>query len=136
MAKLEKDLQDIQTQLQSGRLNQTGEQELTAQGQRKQRELTRIQQDLQADVESERNDILQRAGTRMQDVVKKVAEEKGLDVVLDSAGTHYFKAALDITERHCRGVQQSLSGKMMVGQCPATWKPTAPRKNSVLAESV
>jgi len=97
MAKLEKDLQDIQTQLQSGRLNQTGEQELTAQGQRKQRELTRIQQDLQADVESERNDILQRAGTRMQDVVKKVAEEKGLDVVLDSAGTHYFKAALDIT---------------------------------------
>jgi outer membrane protein len=97
MAKLEKDLQDIQTQLQSGRLNQTGEQELTAQGQRKQRELTRIQQDLQADVESERNDILQRAGTRMQDIVKKVAEEKGLDVVLDSAGTHFFKATLDIT---------------------------------------
>ncbi|HMD48752.1 MAG TPA: OmpH family outer membrane protein [Bryobacteraceae bacterium] len=98
MAKLDKDLQDIQAQLQSGRLNQVGEQELQTQGQRKQRELQRLQQDLQSDVDGERNDILQRAGNRMQDVIRKVAEEKGLDVVLDSASTHFFKATLDITE--------------------------------------
>ena len=98
MARLDKDLQDIQTQLQSGRLNQVGEQELQAQGQRKQRELQRLQQDLQQDVDGERNDILQRAGNRMQDIIRKVAEEKGLDVVLDSASTHFFKATLDITE--------------------------------------
>ena len=97
MAKLEKDLQDIQTQLQSGRLNQVGEQELQAQGQRKQRELQRLQQDLQQDVDGERNDILQRAGNRMQDIIRKVAEEKGLDVVLDTASTHFFKATLDLT---------------------------------------
>lgn len=98
MARLDKELQDIQTQLQSGRLNQIGEQELQAQGQRKQRELQRLQQDLQQDVDGERNDILQRAGNRMQDVIRKVAEEKGLDLVLDSASTHFFKATLDITE--------------------------------------
>jgi len=98
MAKLDKELQDIQAQLQSGRLNQVGEQELQAQGQRKQRELQRLQQDLQQDVEGERNDILQRAGNRMQDVIRKVAEEKGLDLVMDSASTHFFKATLDITE--------------------------------------
>jgi len=97
MAKLDKELQEIQTQLQSGRLNQVGEQELNSQGQRKQRELQRLQQDLQEDVDRERNDVLQRAGTRMQEIVKKVAEEKGLDMVLDSASTHYFKAAFDIT---------------------------------------
>lgn len=97
MAKLDKELQDIQAQLQSGRLNEVGSQELTAQGQRKQRELQRLQQDLQEDVDRERNDILQRAGTRMQDIVKKVAEAKGLDVVIDSGSTHYFKTALDIT---------------------------------------
>ncbi|HLH00833.1 MAG TPA: OmpH family outer membrane protein [Bryobacteraceae bacterium] len=97
IAKLDKELQDIQSQLQSGRLNEVGAQELTAQGQRKQRELQRLQQDLQEDVDRERNDILQRAGTRMQDVVTKVAQEKGLDVVIDSASTHFFKAALDIT---------------------------------------
>jgi outer membrane protein len=97
MAKLEKDLQDIQAQLQSGKLNQLGEQDLTAQGQKKQRDLQRIQQDLQEDVDRERNDILQRAGTRMQEVVKKLADEKGLDLVVDSANTLFFKPNLELT---------------------------------------
>src|SRR6202049_1002486 len=97
MAKLEKDLQDIQAQLQSGKLNQLGEQDLTAQGQKKQRDLQRIQQDLQEDVDRERNDILQRAGTRMQEVVKKLADEKGLDIVVDAANTLFFKPSLELT---------------------------------------
>ena len=97
MARLTKELQDIQTQLQSGKLNQNGEQELTVQGQRKQRELQRLQDDLQADVDRERNDILQRSGTRMQEVVKKLADEKGLDVVIDTSNTVFYKAGLDLT---------------------------------------
>jgi outer membrane protein len=97
MVKLQKELEDIQTQLQGGKLNQLGEQEITAEGQRKQRDLQRLQQDLQEDVERERTDIIQRAGGRMQDVVKKLAEEKGLDVVVDSANTVFFKAPLEIT---------------------------------------
>jgi len=97
MARLTKELQDIQTQLQSGKLNQNGEQELTIQGQRKQRELQRLQDDLQADVDRERNDILQRCGTRMQEVVKKIADEKGLDVVIDTSNTVFYKATLDLT---------------------------------------
>jgi outer membrane protein len=97
MMKLQKELEDIQSQLQSGKLNQLGEQEITAEGQRKQRDLQRLQQDLQEDVERERTDILQRAGSRMQEVVKKLAEEKGLDVVVDSANTVFFKTALEIT---------------------------------------
>ena len=97
MTKLEKELQDIQAQLQSGKLNQLGEQDLTGQGQKKQRDLQRIQQDLQEDVDRERNDILQRAGTRMQEVVKKLADEKGLDLVVDSANTLFFKPSLELT---------------------------------------
>ncbi len=97
MARLTKELQDIQTQLQSGKLNQIGEQELTVQGQRKQRELQRLQDDLQADVDRERNDILQRSGTHMQEIVKKLADEKGLDVVIDTSNTIFYKATLDLT---------------------------------------
>jgi outer membrane protein len=97
MLKLEKELQDIQAQLQGGRLNQLGQQELQAQGQRKQRELQRVQQDLEEDVQRERTDILQKAGTRLQEVVKKLAEEKGYDLVIDSANTHFFKASLEMT---------------------------------------
>jgi len=97
MARLTKELQDIQTQLQSGKLNQVGEQELNTLGQRKQRDLQRLQDDLQADVDRDRNDILQRSGTHMQEIVKKLADEKGLDVVIDTSNTIYYKASLDLT---------------------------------------
>jgi len=97
MERLQKELQDIQTQLQSGKLNQLGESELTAQGQKKQRELTRLQQDLQEDVDRDRNEILQKTGTRMQETVKKLADEKGLDVVVDTSNTVFYKPSLDLT---------------------------------------
>ena len=97
IAQLQKDLQTIQSQLQSGKLNATGEQELNAEGTKKQRDLQRLQQDLQDDVNLERNDILQRSGTRMQDVVKKMAEEKGLDIVIDTTNVVFYKPAFDLT---------------------------------------
>jgi len=94
---LQKDIQSIQAQLQGGKLNPQGEQELTAEGQKKQRDLQRMQQDLQDDVNVERQDVLQRSGSRMQEVVKKIAEEKGLDIVVDSTNTVFFKPAFDLT---------------------------------------
>jgi outer membrane protein len=97
MLKVQKELEDIQAQLQSGKLNELGTQEITAQGQRKQRDLQRMQQDLQEDVQSQRTEILQRAGTRMQEVVKKLADEKGLDIVVDSGNTVFYKASFEIT---------------------------------------
>jgi len=97
MIKLQKELEDIQTQLNSGKLNELGTQEMNTEGQRKQRELQRLQQDLQDDVQNNRTEILQRAGARMQEVVKKLAEEKGLDMVVDSANTLFFKPSFEIT---------------------------------------
>ena len=100
MDKLSKELQGIQNQLQSlqGKLTPQAEQELTVQGQRKQRELQRLSEDLQADVDRERNEILGRSGQRMQAVVKQLAEEKGYDVVVDVNDTVFYKPALEITK--------------------------------------
>ncbi len=100
MTKLQADLQNIQNQLQTmqGKLTPQAEQELTGQGQKKQRDLQRLSEDLQADVDRDRNDILSRAGQRMTDVVKKLAEERGFDVVVDVNDTVYFKPALEITK--------------------------------------
>ena len=97
--KLQKEIQALQQNLQSnaGKLTPQAEADLTAQGQRKQRELTRQSEDLQADVDRERNDILGRSSQRMQEVVKKLAEEKGVDIVIDISNTVYFKPALEIT---------------------------------------
>ena len=99
MEKLQKELQGIQQQLQTnaGKLTPAAESDLNAQGQRKQRELQRLNDDLQADVNAERNEILSESGRKMSEVVKKIAEEKGLDVVVDVSNTVYFKPALDIT---------------------------------------
>jgi outer membrane protein len=56
-----------------------------------------LSDDLNADVNYERQDILGRAGRQMTDVVKKIAEQRGLDIVIDITNTIYFKPALDIT---------------------------------------
>lgn len=99
MDKLQKDLQALQQNLQTnaGKLTPAAEADLTAQGQRKQRELQRLSEDLQADVDRERNDILGKSSQRMQAVVKKLAEAKGIDVVIDISNSVYFKPDLEIT---------------------------------------
>jgi outer membrane protein len=111
MVKLQKELADIQTQLNSGKLNELGTQELNAEGTRKQREMQRLQQDLQEDVERERTDIIQRAGARMQEVVKKLADEKGLELVVDSANTVFFKATFEITTEATAAYNKTYPGK-------------------------
>lgn len=96
---LQKDLQNIQQQLQNTSAKLTAQQEadLQAQGQRKQRDAQRIQEDLQADVDRERNEILSKSTQKMSEIVKKIAEEKGYDVVIDVSNAVYFKPALEIT---------------------------------------
>ncbi|MBK9167858.1 MAG: OmpH family outer membrane protein [Bryobacterales bacterium] len=100
MEKLQTELQEIQRQLQTqaGQLTPQAQSELTNQGNRKQRDLQRLGEDLQADVERDRNSILSKASQQMQEVVTKLAEEKGLDVVIEETNTIFFKPALDITK--------------------------------------
>jgi outer membrane protein len=97
--KIEKELQGIQAQLQngSGKLTQAAMEDLQATGARRQRELQHLSQDLETDVNADRTDILQKASAKMQEVVKKVAEEKGFDMVVDTQVTIYFKAPMEIT---------------------------------------
>jgi outer membrane protein len=98
--KLQKEIADLQQQLQAGqgKLNPQAEQDLQLRGQRKQRELQRLGEDLQGDVDRERNEILGRTGQRMQEIVKKMAEERGYDVVVDVSNTVYYKPGLEITK--------------------------------------
>jgi outer membrane protein len=95
---LQKQLADLQTKLQAGKLTPQEEQNLQVSGQKKQREAQRLADDLQGDVDRDRNDILQKSGGRMQDVIKKLAEEKGVDVVVDMTTTLYYKPTLDLTK--------------------------------------
>jgi len=99
MEKLQRELDGIQQQLQTnaGKLTPAAQADLQAQGQRKQRDLQRMNDDMQADVTAERNEILGSSGKKMKDIVQKLAEEKGLDVIVDEQSTLFFKPALDLT---------------------------------------
>jgi len=96
---LDKEIATIAQNLQSntGKLTPQAESELNAQGTKKQRDVQRLRDDLQADVDRDRNEILQKSSVKMSEVVKKLAEEKGLDVVVDLPYTVFAKPALDIT---------------------------------------
>jgi outer membrane protein len=95
---LQQDLQAIQSQLNAGGgLAPDKESQLRSTGTLKQRQLQRFNEGLQADLNADRQDILGRAGRQMTEVVRKIAEEHGIDVVIDITNTLYFKPALDIT---------------------------------------
>lgn len=95
--KLQKDLQDIQTQLKAQGLTSEKAAQLNEDGQVKEKQLRRMGEDLQSDFNQDRADILGRAGRRMQDIIKNLAQQKGLDVVIDVSNTLYYKPALEIT---------------------------------------
>jgi outer membrane protein len=98
IAKLQADLQGIQQQIQSGKLSQSAEQQLRSEGQFKERQLQRKDQDFRDDFDRERQDIINGAAQRMQQIIQKLADERGLDIVVDSANTLFFKSGLDLTD--------------------------------------
>ncbi len=97
MDQLNRDIQGIAQKLQGGKVTPQEESDLQAQGQRKQRQLQRLQDDVKEQADAYRSDILSKTQQKMIDIVKKLAEEKGLDVVIDTSTTLYYKPALDLT---------------------------------------
>ena len=96
---LNKEIAALAQQLQTsnGKLSPAAEQDLQSQGQRKQRELQRLNDDLQADSTAYRNEVLSKSSAKMTEIIKKLAEEKALDLIVDTSTTLYFKPALDLT---------------------------------------
>jgi outer membrane protein len=95
--KLQQELQAIEQQISSGKLTPQAQAEAQAQGQRKQRDAQRLSDDAQQEFDRDRQEILGKSGAKMQDVIKKLAEEKGLDIVLDTSQTLFSKPTMDIT---------------------------------------
>lgn len=97
---LRTELNEIQQKLQAGegKLTPQAANDLNIQAQRKQRELQRRGQDVQEQVDAERNDILRRTGQRMSGVITKLAEARGFDVVVEAQSTLFVKPAADLTK--------------------------------------
>ena len=110
-----------QKKLQDGQDTLTDEQQAALQAQiaKLQREVTRQNEDLQADVQKDREEILGNAQARMLAAVKKLAEERGYDMVTDIHALVYFKPTTDITKDATAAYDQAY---------PVGAKPAAPAK--------
>ncbi|MEI9972619.1 MAG: OmpH family outer membrane protein [Ignavibacteriota bacterium] len=125
--KLNQELAQITQKLQNdASLTQQAQFDLNADGKRKQTELTRIQEDLQNDAQNMRQAVLARSTERMTTVVKKLAEEKGLDLVVDTQVALYFKPVMDITGDATAAYDKTY---------PAPAAPAAPPRSKIIAGS-
>lgn len=94
---LDKQLADIQKQGNASTITPDRQAQLQAEFTQKQKQRQRLADDLQADINAERTDVLDRVGRQMSEVVKKLSDEKGWDVVIDMRNTIYYKPTLEIT---------------------------------------
>jgi outer membrane protein len=111
--KLQNEIVGIRKKLdaEAAKLTPQAASDLNALGQRRQRELQRLQEDLQGEVDRERQEILQKSSQKMAEMVKKIAEEKGLDMVVDVTNAIYFKPALEITTEVLAAYDKAYPGK-------------------------
>lgn len=99
LAQLEKEIAKLQQEAQANqdKYTEAAMNELISRIQIKQRQYQRNSEGLQDAVNRERQDILQRVGQRFQEVLRQVAEEKGLDIIIDASNLLFAKDALDIS---------------------------------------
>ncbi len=121
--KLQNDLQAIQQQLAvtPSKLTEQQQEDLNAEGQRKQRDLQRLNTELQEAADAARQDILPKATQRMVEVLKKLAAEKGYDLIVESTVAYFAKSGMDITVEATAAYDKTYP----VTGAPAAVKPQA-----------
>lgn len=131
---LTKQINDIQQKLQTGqgKLSQDEEGRLTAEGQRLTQRLDRRRSDFQEDASAAQQDVLERIGRKMVDVLDKYARENGFSVVLDVSGQNspilYASDQINVTQEIIKLYDQAYPVK--AGATPAPAKPAATKPPS------
>ncbi|MEO5926097.1 MAG: OmpH family outer membrane protein [Bryobacteraceae bacterium] len=100
LVKAQQTLQDIEAQVRAtqGQLSQAGAAELEAKGKRTQLQVDRLTEDLQEGFEGERDASLRVISTRLTELLKKFATDKGLDMIIDKQAIPYSTASFDVTD--------------------------------------
>jgi outer membrane protein len=126
-----KQINDLQQKLQAGqgKLSQEEETRLTTEGQRLTQRLDRRRNDFQEDATAAQQEVLERIGRKMVDVLDRYARENGFSVVLDTSGQNspilYASNQVDVTQDIIRLYDQQYPVK--TGAAPATAKPATPK---------
>jgi outer membrane protein len=127
-----KQINDLQQRLQSGqgKLSQEEEARLTAEGQRLTQRLDRRRNDFQEDASAAQQDVLERIGRKMVDVLDRYSRENGFSVVLDVSGQNspilYASDQVNVTQEIIKLYDQAYPVKAG-STTPATPKPATPK---------
>ena len=92
---LSAELQELQNKIQGATGGELAQ--LQADGQRKQIRAQRMTEDLQSDVEFDRQNILTAASGRMRVIVQSLRVENGLDLIVDSSSVLAGDPLIDLT---------------------------------------
>lgn len=92
---LSAELAEIQSKLQTAQGDEAAR--LQVEGQRKQRNAQRLSEDLQADVEFDRQNILTAASGRMREVIRELRAQKEIDLIVDAGGVLASDPLIDLT---------------------------------------
>jgi len=129
-----KAINDLQQRLQSGqgKLSQEEEARLTAEGQRRTQKLDRLRTEFQDDASAAQQDVLERIGRKMVDVLDRYARENGFSVILDTSGQNspilYASNQVDVTQDIIRLYDQAYPVKNAApGGATSTPKPATPK---------
>lgn len=122
---LNADLQAISAQLGNpqSKLSDEQQQELNFRGQREKRDLDRLSQDLQDEATRAREEIIPRITQKMVEVVKKLADAKALDLVIDTANVVFSKQTMDITTEAIAAYDKQYPAPLPAGMAPAAQAP-------------
>ena len=129
---LTKQINDLQQKLQAGagKLSQEEEARMTAEGQRLTQKLDRKRTDFQEDASAAQQDVLERIGRKMVDVLDRYARENGFSVILDTSGQNspllYASEQVNVTQDIIRLYDQAYPVKTGA-PAAATPKPAAPK---------
>lgn len=125
-------LEEIDKKIKAGGENMPADQlaTLQSQGTRIQRDLQRKQEDRQSDLERDTNDVIGGAQQKMLVVIKKLAEDRGFDLVVEAGPpyAYYFKPALDITQEAIAAFDKTYPAAAEAKPAPAAKPPAAAPK--------
>jgi outer membrane protein len=130
---LTKQINDLQQKLQAGagKFSQEEEARLTTEGQRLTQRLDRKRTDFQEDASAAQQDVLERIGRKMVDVLDRYARENGFSVILDTSGQNspllYASEQVNVTQDIIRLYDQAYPVRTGTSAPATTPKPATPR---------
>jgi outer membrane protein len=126
---LQKQIEDLRARLQTGQTTLSDDEKarLAREGDQLTRTFQRKQQELQDDSNDAQQDVVNRIGRKLVDVLDKYSKENGYSIILDTSSQQtpviYASNQMDVTQDIIRLYDQSYPVKNAAATAPAPTKP-------------